>query len=178
MAIREDQDSLLILTEQAGAVGNVRENQIAELILTPQAGSIVGHVVQDQDCLLLLVATPIVCTAFAQLKNGNFQNAMGTPLANGTLRLKINTDAQIAGATCTGQVCGGVSISYALDGSGNILGTPFVLRTDYLYTGGGIAPSYTAYVYAEDGQLAWGPSQQTIAGSSVYDLDTWTPQPW
>jgi hypothetical protein len=117
----------------------------------------------------------MICNAFAELVNGNFQDAMGNRLSNGKLRLKINTDAQISGATCTGQICGGISISYALDGSGNVYGSVFVLRTDYLYVGGGTVPSYTAYVYAEDGQLAWGPSTQTIAGSSVYDLDTWTP---
>ena len=114
-------------------------------------------------------------SASAQLINGGFQDAMGKPLANGWLRLKINTDAQILNPTPVGQICGGLSIGYALDGSGNIYGSVFVLRTDYLYTGGGIAPAYTAYVYAEDGQLVWGPSIQTVAGASVFNINFWSP---
>lgn len=100
---------------------------------------------------------------------GSFQDALGNPVAGGTLTLQLTQDAMINGGA-TGQVCSGIEASIILDGSGNASAN--VWPNDQLTPS---TTSYKATVYTSTGQLAWGPQYETITGSGPFNLDTWVP---
>jgi len=84
----------------------------------------------------------------------NFQNADGTPVANGTLQIRLNVNGSVNDT----QIQTNFS-TVSLDSSGNILGSPtFWPNVDINPTG----TYYILSVYSQLGQLVGGPNILTI----------------
>jgi hypothetical protein len=114
-----------------------------------------------------------------QLIGGNFQDAMGNVLAEGSLTMELVQDEQLSSST--GQVCGGIKITIPLDEEGNVFGTSgdesepdqYVWPTDVMTPSGA---SYTVWGYTAEGELAWGPNYNLLVPSgATFDVDNWVP---
>lgn len=108
-----------------------------------------------------------------QLIGGHFQDAEGNVLALGALVLELSQDEQIT--SLTGQITAGIKIRLALDSAGSVSTSPAqsVWPTDVMNPSGA---TYTAWCYAANGQLAWGPNYGlTVPSGATYDVDNWVP---
>jgi len=107
-----------------------------------------------------------------QIIGGAFEDPQGTRLANGSLVLELNQDAQVNGNT---QLCGGLKITVPLDVNGDIQTSipVFVWPNDVM------SPSNTYYTvtgYSQIGQLAWGPNtQQILSSPDPFNVGLWVP---
>ena len=84
----------------------------------------------------------------------NFQNADGTPVANGTLQIRLNINGSVSDTQIQSN-----STTVALDASGNVVGAPT------FWPNAAISPAGTYYVlsvYSIQGQLVGGPNVLTI----------------
>lgn len=106
------------------------------------------------------------------LIGGGFQDCEGNIIVNAQLVLELSAPAtdRMTGVI---QVCPGRKVSYQLDANGNIAGAQGVWSNDLLLPAG---TYYRAWVYAANGQLAWGPNCQVLTdvGGFVF-LNTWVP---
>lgn len=107
-----------------------------------------------------------------QLIGGNFQDNEGNVLVNGTLKVRLSSDEQVAGV---GQICAGVVTTLTLDANGAIdTSTP-----QYVWGNDQMLPVNSFYIvegFKSDGQLAWGPNnQQVIGDGGTFDVGTWIP---
>ncbi len=101
---------------------------------------------------------------------GGFQNAEGSPLANGFLIMKLSGDEV---AMSVGQIDAGTKIRVPLDSSGNVFGTVSVWPNDVIQP---VNSYYTVEAYNANGQLVWGPQYQRVLSSpSPFDIGTWIP---
>jgi hypothetical protein len=105
-----------------------------------------------------------------QLVGGNFQDAEGNVLAGGKLTLRLNQDASVNDS----QIAAGIEVDVYLDAFGDAIISPgqFVWGNDVLSP---INTYYRVTGYTANGQLAWGPNNQQIMGSGIFDLGTWVP---
>lgn len=111
--------------------------------------------------------------AHTQLTGGGFTDAAGNVLAFGTLVMQLSQDGVLSEGQ--GQVSGAIKISILLDINGDVSTSPaqYVWPTDELSPAG---TTYTAWVYAADGQLAWGPNYNlTVPTGATFNIDNWTP---
>lgn len=101
--------------------------------------------------------------------NGAFQNALGAPLNGGSLKIRLNTDAQVG----TTQLFASTVVTVPLDANGNVSGTVLLWPNDQM------TPTTAAYVvkaFDAAGQLTWGPNLVIIpSGAGSYDLSNWVP---
>ena len=106
-----------------------------------------------------------------QLEGGAFQDSLGNVLVNGYLRMVLNQDGLV---TSVGQICSGVEINIPLDSSGNVVTSP----VQSVWGNDNIVPLNSFYIvsgFTAAGQLAWGPNNQQVTGSSPFDCGTWVP---
>lgn len=101
---------------------------------------------------------------------GNFQDILGTPIANGYLLFELSDSASV---NTTTKIAAGFTVKINLDGSGNVAANSSIWANDVL------SPSGTFYhvsAYSSTGQLVWGPNaQQVLTDPFGFDLGTWTP---
>jgi hypothetical protein len=84
----------------------------------------------------------------------NFQNADGTPVANGTLQIRLNVNGSVNDTQVQSN-----SYTVRLDASGDVLDSPtFWPNADILPAG----TYYVLSVYSQQGQLVGGPNVLTI----------------
>lgn len=104
-----------------------------------------------------------------QIINGAFQTALGAPLNGGSLKIRLNTDAQVG----TTQLFANTIISVVLDSNGNVAGTVMLWPNDQM------SPATAKYIVKAldaNGQLIWGPNLVTVpSGVGSYDLSNWVP---
>lgn len=100
---------------------------------------------------------------------GTFLNASGSPLAFGTLYLKLVQDATVAG---TGQVAPATTLAFPLDINGSLGAGVTILASDEL-TPSGI--SYVLTVSEQGGGQVFGPEFFLISGASPINLNNLTP---
>jgi len=84
----------------------------------------------------------------------NFQNPDGSPVANGYLLFRLNTEGSVSSTQISSQ-----TTRISLDSSGNVTGSPT------FWPNASLAPSGTYYVrsvYSSGGQLISGPSKVTV----------------
>lgn len=109
-----------------------------------------------------------------QIINGNFQDTLGNPLANGYLLFQLNQDSvdEASGHT---QICAGRTIKVPLNSTGNVPSSPVYLL--WINAALELAESfYMVSAYTAGGKLVWGPYPQVIPASPFpFDLGTWTP---
>jgi hypothetical protein len=107
--------------------------------------------------------------AARQIVGGGFQAPNGAPLALGSFTMRLNTDAVVSSS----QLAASRVLNVPLDANGNVSGTVLIWPNDQLN------PSTTVYVvkvYTANGQLCWGPHQQTVpSGGGTYDISNWVP---
>jgi len=121
-----------------------------------------------------------------QLIGGNFQDVLGTPVTNGTLRLVLSQSESADGywyenlsPYTTEEVANGYEIEIPLDTDGNIVVSPPYL----VYANNALQPVnsyYLVYCYDENGQLVWGPNCQNVFSSvspltDIFDVGQWVP---
>ncbi len=124
-----------------------------------------------------IYGNPVLVNGFTYLSTngvlvygGNFQDALGNPLANGYLTFRLNTDAMVANSPNI-QVTAGRVVNVTLGPDGNVYGAFPIWGNDVM------TPSNTVYIvkaYSAAGELVWN-NQMTITGSGTFDLGTWVP---
>lgn len=156
MSVRLNQEDLLVAANGLTTATNTRVNQVAILLLTP-------------------VSTT---ASQVQLIGGPFQDALGNPLANGFLIMRLQHDAV---ALNTGQIVGNISIRIPLDANGKIQGTvsgPAVMvwPTDTLLPAG---IKYRIWAYDSSNRLAWdNPQLQSVNSTpNPFNVNAWIPGP-
>src|SRR5208282_746165 len=100
---------------------------------------------------------------------GNFQDALGNPLANGYLTFRLNTDAMNSSSAV--QVCASRVVNVTLGPDGNVYGAYPIWSNSTLTPSGTV---YAVRAYSASGQLVWD-NQMTIPNTSTFDLGTWVP---
>lgn len=112
-----------------------------------------------------------------RLIGGAFQDSEGNLLVNGYLEFVLSQDASV---TSVGNIAAGITIRIQLDSVGNVAGsasTPPV-ADQFIWGNDNLSPVNTFYKitgYRENGQIAWGPNNQQVVGSSPFDIGTWVP---
>ena len=106
--------------------------------------------------------------AIRQVVGGNWMDALGNPLALGSVTFQINTDA----TSGTQQVDAGRIVSAQLDSNGNVTGTVDIWPNDQLTP---VNTIYRIKVYSAAGQLAWRSENVIPSGVGSFDLGTLTP---
>jgi hypothetical protein len=109
---------------------------------------------------------------------GGFCDLQGNPLCK--LRLRLSQDAQwtvrqgpfgsLLRLGSQGQVGAGVEASLALDGSGNVAGSQYMVPNDQLNPND---TTYTVWGYNASGQIVWGPVHALTIVGSVFNLGSW-----
>ena len=181
MSTRLNQEVLEVgVTKLASSGGNVRLNQevlqIAVKNLTA-TGSGKGNTRLNQAALLLL--TPVNLNALKiQLIGGPFQDALGNPLANGYLIMRLQHDAA---APFNAQIVGNMAVKIPLDANGYVQGTftgaqIFIWPNDVLVPAGG---TYLIWAYDANNRLAWDNPQvqQVLSTPNPYNVNNWVPGP-
>jgi hypothetical protein len=107
----------------------------------------------------------------AQLVNGAFQSAFGSPLSNGWLTLTLSHDENVQ--LPASQVVAGVPVKVALDNNGNCAPSQYVWTADILQP---TKSYYTVEAYSAQGLKVWAaPQYWTLAGPGPIDLGAITP---
>lgn len=101
------------------------------------------------------------------LSGGAFQDSEGNLLANGYLKFVLSQDASVNSSN----ICSGVTITIALDSSGNVVGGSEIWGNDVLSP---VNTFYKVTGYTAGGQPAWGPNNQQVVGTS-FNLGNWVP---
>lgn len=98
-----------------------------------------------------------------QIINGNFQDALGTPLVFGYLTFRLNIDG-VTGSN--DQVAAGRIVTVDLDAFGNVDGTVLLWPNEQL------TPDTVYFVkaYTAEGQLVWRSEISIPSGGSPYNL--------
>jgi len=111
-----------------------------------------------------------MAAVMVQLVGGQFQDAEGNPLSGGKLTLELSQDAAVNDS----QIAAGIVVDVYLDSAGSAINSPgqFAWGNDVLSP---INTYYKVTGYTAEGQTAWGPNNQQIVGSGIFDLGTWTP---
>jgi hypothetical protein len=107
-------------------------------------------------------------SSLVQLTGGGFQDPEGSLLVDGYLLMTLSQDANVGGVN----ICSGIEIKIQLDASANAVAGQFVWGNDVLLP---VNTFYRVIGYTAQGQPAWGPNNQTIQGSTSFDLGTWIP---
>jgi hypothetical protein len=103
-----------------------------------------------------------------QLIGGNFQDLQGNVLNLGYLTMKLSSDEEVNDSL----ICSGIEIKINLDSSGNCVAGQYVWGNDVLLP---LNSYYKVTAYTAAGQIAWGPNNQQVMGSSSFDVGTWIP---
>lgn len=108
------------------------------------------------------------------ITGGAFADSSGNPVANGSMTLRLNVDANIASG---GQVCAGITTTVPLDASGNVSGSVSVWPNDQLVPiNTNLTSYYIVNVYTALGQLVYGPQfQQVLSSPSPFNIGVWVP---
>jgi hypothetical protein len=155
MSTRLNQEAILIGTNGVTSSGNVRLNQIALLLLTPAS----------------------INALQVQIIGGPFQDALGNPLSNGFLLMRLQHDAV---ALNTGQIVGNTAVRIPLDINGFIQGTHtgapiFIWPNTALLPAGG---NYLIWAYDASERLVWdNPQIQVVQATNPFNVNTWVPGP-
>lgn len=109
--------------------------------------------------------------AKVQLTGGNFQDALGNPLAGGYLEMVLSQDAA---TTDQKEVAAGYTVRIELDNTGNVVTSPAqsVWPNDVLLPSGTF---YNVSGFNANGALVWGPNAQQVLGTSPFNVGTWVP---
>src|SRR5690348_3928450 len=99
---------------------------------------------------------------------GVVTDASGNPLSNGSLTIKLMADAAISGV---GQISAGIDTNFTLDSNGSPVNA-YLWPTDVMNSGS-IVPQYVITAYTALGQIAWGPSQQSLPSGATFDISGW-----
>jgi hypothetical protein len=111
--------------------------------------------------------------AVRQVVSCPWQDEQGNVLANGKIVFEASGDALVTG---TGELCSGIKGSLSLDSSGQVVTSP----PQYMWPTDQMVPSnitYTVWVYAANGELAWGPNYGLTvpSGAGSFNICTWIP---
>ncbi len=102
------------------------------------------------------------------ITGGSFQDALGNPIAFGTLLLQLPQDAA---SSLPSLVAAGIQLQIPLDASGNVTGNFSVWPTDQLSPN---TLTYTAWVLTNSNTQVWGPHKEVILSNpSPFNLDAW-----
>lgn len=108
-----------------------------------------------------------------ELTGGNFQDFLGTPLANGYLILRLDTRVEILGSSKV--IPGGIHEKILLDASGSVITSP----AQRVYATDALSPTclYSVRAFKSDGTNAWGPWAVPVISSvgGTYDVGQWIP---
>jgi hypothetical protein len=156
LAVRINQEELLVGVPANAYPSNVRINQLALLLLVPS--TLQGSKVQ--------------------IIGGPFQDALGNALSNGYLVFQLQHDAV---ALNVGQIMGNMSVRVPLDINGYIQGTVsgapiYVWPNNVLLPASG---TYLIWAYDSSNRLAWdNPQIQSVNSSpSPFNVNAWIPGP-
>lgn len=109
-----------------------------------------------------------------QLSGGGLQDSAGNIIANGRMVFRLSAPA--TDSTGTIQICNDYEFEAPLDQNGNITGgdlSTFAWPNDQIIPDG---TYYMVKVYAEDGELAWGPNAVFILSSpEPFNVSAWVP---
>jgi hypothetical protein len=111
------------------------------------------------------------------LTGGSFQDSLGNPLANGTLKFHLSQDCLVSGV---GTVCSGIDVIIQLDSTGNVASsasTPSA-PNQYIWSNLVMTPQnnyYRVTGYTAQGQIAFGGNNQQVGSGATFNLDNWTP---
>jgi hypothetical protein len=112
-----------------------------------------------------------------QLLGGSFQDSLGNPLVNGTLKFHLSQDCLVSGV---GTVCSGIDVIIQLDSTGNVASsasTPSA-PNQYIWSNLVMTPQnnyYRVTGYTAQGQIAFGGNNQQVGSGVTFNLDNWTP---
>jgi hypothetical protein len=112
-----------------------------------------------------------------QLLGGSFQDSLGNPLENGTLKFHLSQDCLVSGV---GTVCSGIDVIIQLDSTGNVassVSTPSA-PNQYIWSNLVMTPQnnyYRVTGYTAQGQIAFGGNNQQVGSGATFNLDNWTP---
>lgn len=161
MAGRTSQDAPLVLTQPSTVQARVSQD-LPAVVVKPSTAR--PRVSQDAEYVL---QSNINFFQIGFIFGGNFQDALGVPVAFGQLYLQINQNAYAFGlAQISNQL-----IAITLDANGNAPLTPLWFN-DVLSPNGTL---YVATLFSSYGADVWGMAQQwTFAGSQPIDLSTRT----
>ena len=112
-----------------------------------------------------------------QLLGGSFQDSLGNPLENGTLKFHLSQDCLVSGV---GTVCSGIDVIIQLDSTGNVASsasTPSA-PNQYIWSNLVMTPQnnyYRVTGYTAQGQIAFGGNNQQVGSGATFNLDNWTP---
>ena len=111
------------------------------------------------------------------LTGGSFQDSLGNPLANGTLKFHLSQDCLVSGV---GTVCSGIDVIIQLDSTGNVASsasTPSA-PNQYIWSNLVMTPQnnyYRVTGYTAQGQIAFGGNNQQVGSGATFNLDSWVP---
>jgi hypothetical protein len=111
------------------------------------------------------------------LTGGSFQDSLGNPLANGTLKFHLSQDCLVSGV---GTVCSSIDVIIQLDSTGNVASsasTPSA-PNQYIWSNLVMTPQnnyYRVTGYTDQGQIAFGGNNQQVGSGATFNLDNWTP---
>ena len=107
--------------------------------------------------------------AIDTLSGGAFQDPAGNLIANGSITFQLSAPALVSG---TGQVVPNGTISYALDGNGNIVAGAKLYGNDQLIPSGTF---YIVNIFSAGGAPVRGPENWSLSGVSPISLTGITP---
>jgi hypothetical protein len=103
-----------------------------------------------------------------QITGGQFQDALGNPLAYGSVTFRLTSDANVSDSN----IMAGILTTAMLGSNGSISGTVYLWPTDQL------TPALTVYrikAYTATGELAWQSENAIPSGAGAFDLGTLVP---
>lgn len=112
-----------------------------------------------------------------QLTGGSFQDSLGNPLVNGTLKLHLSQDCSVAGV---GFICSGIDITIQLDSAGNVASSTSTppAANQFVWSNLVMSPQnnfYRVTGFTALGQTAFGPNNQQVGSGATFNLDSWVP---
>jgi hypothetical protein len=110
-----------------------------------------------------------VVTHFRSIIGGNFQDALGNPLALGYVTFQLSVDAVTLGGQ---QIAAGRIVTVDLDSSGNADGSMSLWSNDYMNP---VTTVYKIKAYNAAGLQAWVSENRIPDGTPTFDLGSLTP---
>lgn len=112
-----------------------------------------------------------------QLIGGGFQDSLGNPLQNGTLKLHLSQDCLVFGV---GTICSGIDIIIQLDSNGNVASSASTppAANQFVWSNLAMSPQnnfYRVTGFTAEGQRAFGPNNQQVGLGATFNLDSWVP---
>lgn len=165
MALQVEQGSLVLETQLSS--GGLRAEQSSLVLETsvPQAKSLRV----EQTSLIIEIHAG---NFLVQLTGGGYSDFLGNPLANGYLKMRLNTPSEVY--STGSEIIEGSEISFTiqLDSNGN------VVTGQYVFANSSLTPNTSQYIvqaFAADGTTASAPQTVTVPADLVYSISNWVP---